>query len=1000
MRYRGAWRGSWPAKRIIGMEHLQLDLENKLQYSILRVTLIFKVSVFQICTSNMFDLSHIPADRRLPEKGSTNKRQSASVAKTTEYLCFDRLAPRNSPKMSLATPRNDVRRLTFSPATNSNTLRNPLPSPYTPFSGRKSGSVPLGIPRVVDSYVDDALPPEPSAEAQRYIDADLVSVLRGTAIDTITASRKMSSVTSTTEKALAYVSQLIAALDTQLDLSDALAHAPSQRPYIRTKLNTINSQLRLERNSWVLLQTLWRYPDIPSDDLSTRRLAPEPSHLDTIQNLPGYLKLQRIVEWLERIADTSLQRSGAPHLKPLDDPAYRWEYTAARDNNGDPLSMDAPCQGAILDEIEQKAEARLSKEVYRLVRAGRLDEAEEICRLVGQPWRAAAIAGGKRGSSLSSSGVKGLARKTWRKAAAAVATSTNGAISPYERALCGVLAGVLEPSLAVAETYEDELWVRTSVILENAAESLLSTGRADVEDGAIVEAFRQCKNPGKGVSDVSTDLLETMRQVQSFIALGDSINADHLKAFLETLSKLSHTGLLLGSESACRFSAQVCLFLKYSGLLSEGDIYPEMFEHFDSAVQSYVQLVYNTDLENERKASNQNMILPARPLVSAIAAHFLAELSDGQRTVETYSELLCAALQADLSHEQAEAERAGVETRDIEERRILCFKKAGQCFTRDMLDAITTAAVDKIWERNMSSTQTGAASPSRLDVSVSAKDEFTPQDELAIRAIEFLLFPEYPSYEEALQRVTCVSRKFFLLGKRQAARNSIAWFPKKALEHISPEEFAKFIHEFDCWSAYFDALKKHSEWNTFQLSKRPRPLPEHVRKAALAPPGHTNYVDQAGAKVELQKHLEELQEYKRICEKYRDAAIESLRSALLFSGGWMHEMDEDFDPDEMADTGDAAQRKLELDAVRKFGIPQLAMLLHHVLDESGLYADAVELANLIAAEDSKLYESFGQGELKAFLAQIADSAVRLADAAVVVDGKVSPYDGTFFEEAI
>ena len=56
-------------------------------------------------------------------------------------------------------------------------------------------------------------------------------------------------------------------------------------------------------------------------------------------------------------------------MKPLNDLAYRWGYTASQ--RGSTLPMDFPLQNAHgLGEIENKAEERLCSELFRVVVQG------------------------------------------------------------------------------------------------------------------------------------------------------------------------------------------------------------------------------------------------------------------------------------------------------------------------------------------------------------------------------------------------------------------------------------------------------------------------------------------------------------------------------------------------------------------------------------------------------------------------------------------------------
>lgn len=902
--------------------------------------------------------------------------------------------------MELVTPKQDVRRLNFAQDHASNPFANPAPSPYTPFSTRRSGSIASNTPQLPTPLPrDNVVALESSEEAERYIGGDLTAVLRGVAIDTITAAQKMSEFTPPVESALAYVSQIIQALDVQLELSNALCQARTLRPYARKMIRNVNTHLRIQGNTWLLLQMAWQGPEIQSDDLCTRRLSPSALDATAVFDVPGYVKLQRIVEWLERTADDALDKAGGPRVKPLDDPAYRWEYTASRVARNECVSMDYPLRpNQALDEVEQKAEARLSREVFKLVRAGRVEEAEEICRLVGQPWRAAALAGGKRGSALSSTGEKGLARRTWRKAASSLAQAANSSVPPHERAVYAALSGVLEPLLAVADGYEDEAWARLSILLDETAERALASAEGielRVQDDVILQSFWECRSTVSGSDGVNGDLMKGIRQIQAFLSLGPNISEGHLRSLFQALAQLSELGLRQRAEWVCQFSAQTCLFLKLSGLVNN-ESPSDFLSLFDSSLQSYVRLIIKTDLELEEQAMKQGNIVPARPLVCSTAAHFLGEISSERRIIESYSELLCASLRADLTHEKAEAERAGVSPREIDERRNLCLLKASHCFSAETLTNLVTTSVDLVWDANLLRSQSTEA-PSSI-ASDQRNDDITEHDEHVVRAIEFLMFPAFPSYDEALRRATTAARRFFLAGKRGAARHLIRWFPTDVLEQVDADLHASALQEFDCWCVYFDAVSKHSDWNNYHSNGMPPSVAEHTRTIALAQPGEVSYEDQANAKVKLQDFLQRLEEFNRISAIHRNTALDSLKSALLLRGGWMRSL-ETSSEDEMMDIGEAeVLRREEIEEVRRFGIPQLTLLLHHVLHESEMYAEATELAVLVGSEEFKLFESFGASELKILLSRIADSAVRLADGSVRAGEVGRPYTGTFFEE--
>jgi hypothetical protein len=637
----------------------------------------------------------------------------------------------------------------------------------------------------------------------------------------------------------------------------------------------------------------------------------------------------------------------------------------------------------------------------------------------------------------------------------AVATSAAANIAPHERAVCGVLAGVLEPALSVAETHEDRVWARLSVLLDRAIERSL-TGRAgapavatpedaggggggddamavdggvqaahvaaaavDVTHEQILEAFREAGGAGHGVESVDGEIVRRVRTVRAYLALGPSIPAPLAAEMLAELAALGRSALERGVEWACRFAAHVALFLKKVGLVDGGGGGAGALASFEAAMVSYARLAMDQELADESAARHATAASPVRPIMYDLVARHLSELENVDRLVEAYTEVMAGALRGDLQQEWILAAGSGAAARQVHERRTLSLHRAGMCFARhgrETLNRIAVSSVDRVWARHLRSyaSQSGGGSfgggggqhggqgdaglqPLVADTPTEY-DEVSHDDELVVRAIEFLLFPGFGNYEEALRRATAAARRFFLLGKRAAARHVVEWFPADALAEVPAGRCDNEVHELDCWRAYMTAVSRHNEWRSYYFSQRPAPLDGAVRAAALADPGEVVYELQAAANLKLSLYEECMDKYTRVSEAACDAAVEALRIALLFDGGWMRDGDDGGGTATARDENQSRQRARELCAVRKVGIPQLAALLQHVLHESRLHAEATELATLIADDGRRLYEDFDRAELGAFLQRIAHSAVLLADAAITGGGVERPYVGQMFEE--
>jgi nuclear pore complex protein Nup107 len=123
---------------------------------------------------------------------------------------------------------------------------------------------------------------------------------------------------------------------------------------------------------------------------------------------PVTFRLNRIIAWLESNASSALRRA------ELDGTAFdgrflrdecAWRETADAlnssakcDPDGNPLSTsldpDGPMRtNAVLHPSNADAEERLCKRLWKLIRAGNIREARDLCSKVGQHWRAASLGG-------------------------------------------------------------------------------------------------------------------------------------------------------------------------------------------------------------------------------------------------------------------------------------------------------------------------------------------------------------------------------------------------------------------------------------------------------------------------------------------------------------------------------------------------------------------------------------------------------------------------------
>lgn len=912
----------------------------------------------------------------------------------------------------MSTPMRDVRRLPFSrqsvdssaqPTSRRLSLRNSrlAPSPYTPFSGRRSGTLPPGTPQIErDTFTSNPRSSDPTLthldagqySADEFVRNRLDSGLRETTVSILSALSRTGAQDPDPEKTL--LKSTLDELLKQIQVAEAYLRQRSAHSYVRKHLENALAALRVEAATWQLVSAMWRSSDYRERNLASIRLAPDPLDQIKIKQASGIDKVHRITEWLESLAAEELDRTGGPRVKPLEDPAYCCAYTAQA-QGAHAISIDYSLRQGHLDETETKADERLCRELFKLLRAGRLGDAERICRDVGQPWRAAILGGGKNCSALSANGVKGGARKVWLAVVAQTARQSS-TLPPHERALYGLLSGIKEPALVVAPDYESRAWVHLTTALDNACEKAISgsDGGIGISDNEIIQIFAECEGASDGHPSIAGDVYVAIRKVRAHLALGANMGKNHYLSLLEALSELGCEGFKRKQEWVVRLASNLSLFIKLTGKIYSFAEDEVVMNNFDSAMSGYARLVIMLEQKEELKAREDGTIREANGIVYELAAWELCELKNEARIVKEYAELMVNSLVMDLRHERSERLRVGVRSREVCERRTLCLEKAGMCFKKDTLSALVLFVVDRVWDSEM----VGA-----LDV----KDEVTERDELVIRALEFLMFPSFPNSEEAVVRATVAARRFFLEQKYAACKQLVTWFPIEAATEDEKESGRLARRELDAWRMYMDAKRFYQDWQDYFFTNKPNPLPMDVIAAATAESGTCSYEVQASATVQVDKHNEEVEEFNRTSQELRRVAVEAITNTLEYDGGWMMAMVSD---DTRMESDENEQRRIsETVEVRKQAVPELVWLLHRILHESGEYASAMRVAELVAQESTKLYECFEQSEIKVLLHRVAESAILCSDE-MVKSGTVQlasepqpmplqrPYVGTFFEE--
>ncbi|KAF9244485.1 107-domain-containing protein [Melanogaster broomeanus] len=363
--------------------------------------------------------------------------------------------------------------------------------------------------------------------------------------------------------------------------------------------------LRLEANTWGLLQALiparktepGSYPH-PRTLLAQNPLTPTLTLAQSIMHAsPLLTELVIVREWLHETA--------SPPQHPEATTGY-WKFTkhnvmqALRTGSGpreglvkefDPDAVNRG-DGRSLAADDAGFEKMLTQALYSFVRAGRLDEAVELCRKAHQPWRAASI----RGSLLfqwraieeeedeDAEGWQGnRRRRLWKSTCAKAALNPN--LPDSERVLYAALAptpqtfSVLRSACRI---WEDHLWAQISILCEEKQTAeMIKLGGGYWEGG--LEAFEELPMPTEDGDEAeeeewereATAALETLGGVNvddgppadnAFHVSQLAIILNRTTPLLETFAMGLRDGIYdpesLEYPTMTRFFAHLCLFLQ------------------------------------------------------------------------------------------------------------------------------------------------------------------------------------------------------------------------------------------------------------------------------------------------------------------------------------------------------------------------------------------------------------------------------------------------------
>ncbi|XP_003739397.1 nuclear pore complex protein Nup107 [Galendromus occidentalis] len=710
---------------------------------------------------------------------------------------------------------------------------------------------------------------------------------------------------------------------------------------------------------------------------------------DLFDSSCAFRMAQTLVDWLEKRYEEEKCSSNTASLHAFKESGGMYEATrqGLAKGKGSPgsiteLDPDAPLrQNRAFHDQDVEDEQRLFRCVFELVRAGNFPKAQKLAMGQGYFMLAAGMQGWMafRGNIRDDSGALlpdegNPYRDVWK---IVVWKKLNDErVSVPERAIYAALCGNLEMLLPMCPTWEDQLWAHLKTLVDVAIELHLRNARgADL--GPLPDDYPKENETLQQIlsgleARVELEGQDFFRQIHKFLMLQDVDGLiDFMYNFCVEISDVENHGSLPGHH--LRLMANLALFLKYSRNLQQSvekidlivafyvqrlideeifDIVPKYVLHLPDVLRETCYLRLLTVLQDLTEKERLDIILAAQRQDIAIFKYIMKFV---------YDAIHCG-------NDNAEA-RDEVTGEDLEKNDALKWLFAQPGHSLLGMKYVNSALRNAIMKQRPSVARSIIA--------------LVPQDsvrELAAMAVQ----TERDSMTSA--RDDSVMSVGGMIQPDSDGDENMGYPTRTPVDDVEAKtgEYKKCLKEYLCAQEYLEALQSFNEW--FQHYHRERPV-ESVAANTDASSARGALSNEFAKRALASK----METWKATLGGLCDRASRHLKCILNYpDGGWMCDpsdeiVDDDIEMD--ASLEFESRRRKELQALRRICIPQVTSLLQTVLHGTGRYAESMAIANLIAHEDSCLYNEFSKDDLAQFLVKVQESAVEL----LKVPGNMDPY---------
>ncbi|XP_047517867.1 nuclear pore complex protein Nup107 [Pieris napi] len=707
-----------------------------------------------------------------------------------------------------------------------------------------------------------------------------------------------------------------------------------------------------EANTWKLLHCLYadlliEHPE-SFESIITQTTLSQQILVDALfQSDPELRLFQLLVDWLEATAAYQDQatRTTAPvisnnihwgntlHQLLLGTSLFNKERNTAMVTRIDPDASTR--QHKSIHSDDSKDDNDLCKMVFTELRCGNFKNAVSLCINAGQAWRGAVLQGWKllhylpkvdSDSTIDLTGNK--SRDLWKWCALGIATNSSENI--HYRAAVGILCGHLQSALTACQgNWEDLLWAHLRVQIETRVDKFLHEHYATAEANTTTPEVLELLQTDLPTSEIS--LQQIFSAVKSLLDGKKESNYQTCQRYLmlghiRCIMQDSLVWLQSAEDRFVRFLAHLVLILRQMGKDPQHDT-------GDIILEKYItQLI-------------ENLVEGSCDCPELIA--FYISTVPNEKQIILFAELMDKIYKSENRQDTVNAGKtAGI---DVAASARVAIKKS------------ITEIQQNYGHIDSTFTQTTAVEKDKTLINK------------VILSLEWLAL-QPNQVAEALWLSNAMVRTFIFIGNTEAAINclgSVKNMFSEVIKQLNPT--SSELKEHLCLKAYLEALEGFATWYRHYISGQPKDVEPLPSNATFADKVHH---EQKVAQIEQQKAR-----WKNTVLHQSRHTKTLLYNTLLFPGGWLQD-ENDCTSSQNFLKSEQEERIKQLETLRKLCIPEIVVLIIKILqsnDDVDNHKEAVQLSDLIAAENRCLYKVFTKAKLQEILERIKESSLILID---------------------